>query len=142
MNRVALADVVGHAERNGIYRLEGDAPLAIRIAGRDLTGKPAMLAALAAAFAFPEWFGHNWDALADCLTDLAWLDGPVVLLVENAGVPEAAAPEAWDVLLDILADAARHWQAEGRPFAVLLEGGNAAYPALSVCAARGGTGAR
>lgn len=131
MSPTRLADVVGHAEQNGIYRLEGDAPAAIRLAGRVMTGKVAMLQTLAGALALPDWFGHNWDALADCLADLAWLDGPVVLLVEDAGVPETAAPEAWEVLLDILADAARHWRAEGRPFAVLLRGGNAAYPALS-----------
>ncbi|WP_446686701.1 barstar family protein [Pseudofulvimonas gallinarii] len=32
---------------------------------------------MAAVFRFPEWFGDNWDALADCLADLSWWLGAV-----------------------------------------------------------------
>ena len=34
------------------------------------TTKEAFLQACADAFALPSWFGMNWEALADCLTDL------------------------------------------------------------------------
>ena len=34
--------------------------------------KAALLAAFQAAFALPAYFGHNWDALEECLNDLAW----------------------------------------------------------------------
>jgi len=44
-------------------------------------GKGDALARIAAALRFPEWFGGNWDALADCLGDLSWLDGAGQLLV-------------------------------------------------------------
>jgi hypothetical protein len=101
---------------------------AVTVAGSRFTGKSAMLDALAKALHFPDWFGFNWDALEECLTDLSWLEGDVVLLIEDADTPEARAPEDWDVLLDIVADAARHWKDEGRPFAVLLKGSHAAYP--------------
>ncbi|MDD5365520.1 MAG: barstar family protein [Gallionellaceae bacterium] len=134
MNRhPAVAEIVGHAEHNGLYRLpEGRAAAAaIPVPGRQLTGKRAMLETLARALDFPGWFGFNWDALADCLTDLSWHDGGIALLIDQAGTPETAAPEDWGVLLDILADAARHWRAEGRPFAVFLQGGHAAYPLLA-----------
>jgi RNAse (barnase) inhibitor barstar len=46
-----------------------------------ISGQPAereeLFAALGEALALPEYFGHNWDAVADCLTDLP----PTVLIV-------------------------------------------------------------
>lgn len=134
MNRSpTVAEIVGQAEHNGLYRLpEGrTAAAAIPVPGRQLTGKAAMLAALARALDFPDWFGFNWDALADCLADLSWHDGGIALLIDQAGTPETAAPEDWRVLLDILAEAAHYWQTQGRPFAVLLQGSHAAYPLIA-----------
>jgi RNAse (barnase) inhibitor barstar len=130
---IPLDDILGNPERNGVYRLPDNKPLpgAITVAGTHLTGKPAILKAVAKALAFPDYFGHNWDALEECLTDLSWHEGAVALLIEAAGTPEDKAGEDWGILLDILADSARYWQAEGRPFAVFLQGGHAAYPAVA-----------
>ncbi|MFA6584001.1 MAG: barstar family protein [Elusimicrobiaceae bacterium] len=50
--------------------------------------KESLLALLAAELSFPEYFGQNWDALADCLSDMPdWLDPAddgYVLLFTNA----------------------------------------------------------
>lgn len=133
MNRPSLAEVLGHADRNGLYRLPEGVPVAgaIHVPGRRLTGKSAMLEAISQALAFPDYFGFNWDALEECLADLSWHEGAIALLIDDAGLPEAGAPEAWGVLLDILADTARLWRDEGRPFAVFLRGGHAAYPLVA-----------
>ena len=40
--------------------------------------------ALARELAFPEWYGHNLDALMDCLTDL---DDTTVTLTGREGLP-------------------------------------------------------
>ncbi|MFE2754143.1 barstar family protein [Actinosynnema sp. NPDC059335] len=40
---------------------------------RGARSKQAAIAAIADALSFPAWFGHNLDALHDCLTDLSWL---------------------------------------------------------------------
>lgn len=128
-----LAEIVGHPEYNGLYRLPADAAApanVVAIAG--MTGKAAMLAAVAGALDFPDYFGGNWDALEECLTDLSWRDGPVALLLADAATAETVAPEDWALLLDILADAARHWRDEGRAFAVFLQGGSGDYPPLAV----------
>jgi len=50
-----------------------DAHLDVRIDLAGCTDKATLLARFAAALHFPDWFGHNWDALSDCLTDLSWL---------------------------------------------------------------------
>ena len=70
---------------------------------------------------FPSWFGHNWDALADCLDDLVWLRAPGYLLVlENPAGISAAAPKDFAVALDVLAAAAGKWRERGVPFWVFL----------------------
>lgn len=127
------AAILGHPEHNGLYRLPEGRALsgAIHLAGRRLTSKQAMLEAVAAALSFPDYFGFNWDALEECLQDMSWQEDGVALLVDEAATPESFAPEDWSVLLAILADTARYWQAEGRPFAVFLQGGHAAYPLLA-----------
>jgi hypothetical protein len=86
----------------------------------DLGGCPdkaALLARLASALRFPAWFGHNWDALADCLDDLSWLPGSGYLLVlEDSRRFYAAAPRDYQVMLEILADAAGAWRTRALPF--------------------------
>lgn len=131
MNRSpTLADILGHAGRNGLYRLAPGVavPGGIQIEGKRLIGREAMFGALAEALRFPDYFGANWDALEECLADLSWLEGPVALVIDAAGEPERRAPEEWGLLIDILAEAARVWEADGRAFSVFLAGGHAAYP--------------
>ena len=55
-------------------------------------------------FGFPEWFGHNWDALYDSLLDLPddrWPDLMVIHL-SNSATPDAA--RNITVLADVVAD--------------------------------------
>ncbi|PSL56632.1 barstar (barnase inhibitor) [Saccharothrix carnea] len=40
---------------------------------RGARSKKDAIGAIAEALSFPDWFGHNLDALYDCLTDLSWL---------------------------------------------------------------------
>lgn len=69
--------------------------------------KTEMLARIASALDFPDWFGHNWDALADCLSDLAWLppDTARVFVFEGCSGHEEALP----VLLEILQQTCGDW---------------------------------
>lgn len=69
--------------------------------------KTDILARIASALDFPGWFGHNWDALADCLTDLAWLPPNTarVFVFEGCSGHEEALP----VLLEILQQCCDDW---------------------------------
>ena len=121
------------ASRSGAYRAPRSDEIldALRDAGFDLarvdlaraSDKDALLANLAAALAFPQWFGRNRDALEDCLTDLAWRAADRhVLLIEGFGELRARHPDDFGVLLDILATCAQYWKERGRPFfAVFLD---------------------
>ena len=76
-----------------------------------------MLAATAQAFRFPDWFGHNWDALADSLADLSWLPAPgYLLIIERYTALASAAPEAWLTFIDILDETQAQLGDDGTPW--------------------------
>ena len=84
----------------------------------------ALLANAATALRFPADFGHNWDALEECLTDLAWAPAAgYLLLYDDAARLARAEPAAWAALRAILADVCAAWAARGVPFYVLLRRG-------------------
>jgi len=56
------------------------------------TDKPYFLQVCRQAFDLPQWFGGNWDALADSLTDVDDSPGTLVLWT-GAGTLEAAVRE-------------------------------------------------
>ncbi|MBB1252090.1 barstar family protein [Streptomyces alkaliterrae] len=89
-----------------------------------VTDKAGFLAACQSGMELPDWFGRNWDALADCLTDLSWWeDGdPEGYLFVLTGWADfaAAAPEDAATATDVLTAAAGFWSARDTPFAVLL----------------------
>lgn len=83
--------------------------------------KDDLQAALALALKLPEWYGHNWDALVDCLCDLSWKPAPGYLIfVEGHDALRAAHPEDLDTLIEIFAEAADYWREADVPFWALL----------------------
>ncbi len=73
----------------------------------DCVDKHAVLATIGRAFAFPEWYGANLDALYDCLTDLPDQGAPgwIVVLARLPGEPGFGADDR-AALLDVFRDAA------------------------------------
>lgn len=106
--------------RSGVYRASHKRDLcdALSGSGHDLAavvlppGKDAMLAAIATALDFPDWFGGNWDALEECLTDLSWRKRTARVILFS----RASAGDDLGVLLDVLASAAESWRERGVAF--------------------------
>ncbi len=96
--------------------------------------KGTILDGFASALRFPDWFGANWDALADCLTDLSWLDAPGYLIVLRPAPDIATRLGAeFETLVGVLQEAADFWREEERSFCVLFESGHpplASIPAI------------
>jgi hypothetical protein len=93
--------------------------------GRAVTTKAQLLDGLASACEFPTWFGHNWDAAADCLADLSWAAQPkrgFLLVYDGWGMLARTEPDAWIAARRVLEDSCMHWAATPTPFAVLLRG--------------------
>lgn len=68
----------------------------------DRPDKAALLAAFADYCQFPDYFGHNWDALNDCLAD--WIlaqDRPLCLTLAGDTAPWNGNAD-WHSCLDIL----------------------------------------
>jgi len=91
--------------------------------GTEVEDRTAFLEAADEAFALPEWFGMNWDALEECLADLE-LEGAegIVVLWTAWGTFAEAAPKDFAVALDVLASAVRGWSTDGVRGGVLLLG--------------------
>ena len=133
MNAPQFHTLLSRAEKAGIYHMPFAADLALEEAAENLdyplhrvnlaqvTDKEAFLEAVGKALNFPDWYGHNWDALADCLTDLSWMaaDGYVIILEHSDGFAEAA-PTDFAMALSVFQDAADTWREEGTPFWTLV----------------------
>ncbi|MGI5448707.1 barstar family protein [Streptomyces sp. CA-243310] len=99
----------------------------------DLDGvrsKAELMRRLGEALRVPEWFGGNWDALADALIDLSWLPaapGRLVAVTSWRGY-ERARPADWETLREILEEAVDFWAREddgpSSPLTVLLADGS------------------
>lgn len=83
----------------------------------------------------PEWYGGNYDALSDCLTDLSWNAAPgYVLLVVGADELHAHDRSSFDTLNEVLAAVIENWQADDVPFWVFYDmrpNGLATLPTLA-----------
>ncbi|WP_026423069.1 barstar family protein [Actinokineospora inagensis] len=76
------------------------------IDGAPLRTKAAVLTAFADALSFPDWFGHNLDALHDCLTDLGWLPaGEIHVVWTHSAALATADPAAHTAIRQSCADA-------------------------------------
>lgn len=131
---------------NGLYRLPASwsptelaedtaaagAALAI-LDGDTIASKADLLRALAAELHFPAYFGRNWDALADCLGDLAWLPprGQLILFDHPAPLIRQA-PATWAMAAAIFGEAAAYWRTAGRPFSVLLRRTGGLVPTVPI----------
>jgi len=83
--------------------------------------KQQVLATIAEAFHFPKYFGKNFDALRNCLTDLPNQSGPqpgfLIVLEQLPNTPKFDR-EAREILLDIFRDAADFWDGKKVSFRV------------------------
>ncbi|TAN00879.1 MAG: barnase inhibitor [Rhodanobacteraceae bacterium] len=125
------AYVVGETDLdtlNAAAHDEGHLVRRISLAGcRD---KADLLQRIAKALAFPQSFGTNWDALADCLGDLEWLPnaGGYAWLFDHAEDLRDARESDFDTLCDILDGACARWKDRGAPCFAFLALPDDAFP--------------
>jgi RNAse (barnase) inhibitor barstar len=110
----AEASIAAAAETLGFLLAEVDLA--------EVSSKEGLLTAVADALAFPAWFGHNWDALEDCLTDLSWSNAEgYVLILRHADSLHGRSEGEFLTALRILADVSTTWAEDGVPFWTFVE---------------------
>lgn len=97
----------------------GFAVIDIDLRGADL---PALFARFATACGFPDWFGHNWDALLDSLSDWSWLEMPGYALFVTGIEQVELAPSDVRVLAEILEEATHRMAHAGTPMWICVVG--------------------
>jgi len=81
--------------------------------GKKINGKETFLSKAAEAMQFPTYFGANWDAFDECITDLTWCPAErYVIFYDDADIFAQAEPTQYQIALDILNSAKEYWQAK------------------------------
>ena len=129
-----LQAILADAEKAGVYHLphmdkkqvvaaaKAAGLAAFRVNLAKAGDKEQLLAAIARALKFPDWFGHNLDALADCVADMGWkpAEGYLVLLEHCDGI-HGKSEEAFSSVLNVFEQTADEWREQGVPFWCLVE---------------------
>lgn len=125
----------------GLYRLPaaGRNALAAMLAGRPGTALTADLGGLKSVrgvlrrlgrdLALPEWYGANYDALADCLGDPQCPAGRCpVLVLDGLDALRHADVDGFATLLEVLRAAVDERRAAGRSLWILIDAAEAGLP--------------
>jgi RNAse (barnase) inhibitor barstar len=125
-----MAKELADAQQCGVYQLTrgtDEVERAAKEAGLEMfridighaRGKEDFLSRVAEALSFPDWFGANWDALNDCLTDLT--KNGYVLIFENCESFAAGNKREFERAIAVFVAAAEYWKTQGHPFWILIE---------------------
>ena len=110
--------LVAHEDLAPIDAAASDAGWLVRTLDlRDCLDRSTAMQRIAKALDIPGAWGDNWDALAFCLRDFAWLPAPgYVFLFDHAEDLRAGARKDFKHLLDIFDEAGFSWAERAVPF--------------------------
>jgi RNAse (barnase) inhibitor barstar len=89
----------------------------LRVRGKKSVDDKRFFDEVAAALQFPFYFGENWNAMWDCITDLNWLRGLSYLVIfDSAEYLLSESDRGFQVLIKELIDAHTLWQGVSADF--------------------------
>ena len=134
MSPESLPDLLRNALSNGVYRLPASGQSALVEAAaaaglcyhvcqlEDSEEVEDALELIGEGLDLPKWYGRNFDALYDCLTDLTWQESAAtVIVLTGCDGLHAAEPEGWRTLISVFVSAAEFWRDEDIPFWVFID---------------------
>ena len=125
---------IREADQSGVYYLPASRHDALEIAAIKAHLRPApvkiprgrhsgaLLKQLGEALNFPDWYGANFDALHDCLTDPDIVPGTgLVLFLTRTASLHKSDPKGFATLIEVFQAVAGELGQRGTPFWVLLD---------------------
>ena len=125
---------IRRADRGGVYYLPASRRTAAEAAAEKAHLRPtlvkisrgmhsaALLKQLGEALNFPDWYGANFDALHDCLTDPECLPGiGHILTISGCNGLRSSDPEGFATLLEVFKAATDDLRQAGVPLWILLD---------------------
>lgn len=83
--------------------------------------RESLLDALNEALCFPDYFGHNWDAAWDCLSEQVWPLGKLQILYLRIAADVSLAESDLRTFVELMNDACKHWAEQHTACYVLIE---------------------
>jgi hypothetical protein len=120
-------------------RRAGESRVMRVLRGRHMQTVGTLCDEMGAALQFPYYFGGNFNAIEDCLTDLDWLPGDsyVLVMTDAPSILARADLDDLEAFLALLARVHEYWQLGGDvpasnpvPFDVILHATEATAPRL------------
>ena len=130
------ADWLTDSKRAGVFHLRADArEFAEAAAAVGLNAykldighahdKKDFLVHVSKAMNFPDTFGGNWDAFADCMKDLSWAPAQGagwVIILDKSKHFCAGHHHEFKEAMDVMAEAAEFWREQGKALWTLICG--------------------
>lgn len=132
-----LTNIISEYTVSGVYMLDQDTPIdqALELSdqrglntyvlkGDELRDKESLLKSIGELFKFPDYYGGNWDALEECLSDM-FLDEKikgVTLICDHAEVFLENSPNEFQEFIDMLIEITQICETQEDAFVVLLSG--------------------
>ncbi len=92
------------------FSLRNNDLLEIRLSPH-LVGEGELMKEYSEKLNFPEYFGHNWDALWDCMCDLSWINEHNLIII-HSDLP-LLDEKALKIYVNILEDFQVRWDKRG-----------------------------
>lgn len=137
-------NLLNNAEASGVFHLVTSGQSTIEMAARHIRfcvlkadivsplSAHDVLHQLGAALNFPTWYGVNFDALHDCLTDPDWQPAKgYVLFITGMDQLRTSNPADFATLIEVFQAAAEARRAMNTPFWVLIDAAARGVPILT-----------
>jgi len=87
----------------------------------DVVVRESLLNALSETLHFPDYFGHNWDAAWDCLSEQVWSDNKRQIIHLRIDADTFLAESDLHTFVELMDDACTCWASNNTACLVLIE---------------------
>ena len=96
-------------------------PKIVELDGTKMLSKTSLFSEVAAKLLFPDYFGNNWDAFYDCISDLSWLPSHSYLIIwHNSSTLLLESAYEFYLFLEVFSSAAEFWETQNIHFEMVI----------------------